>query len=149
MRTENLMIGDWVCYDDGSIPNFIPQQIAEIHCLGEVQFSNGLDMAKEYIHPIPITTEILKINGFRLYARYPGEDIWMEYNHNIEVVITDYASTIRVFTIDDIDDGKDLIFLTEIGRTRYVHELQHALRLCGLNELADNFKIGENIIKKL
>ena len=23
----------------------------------------------------------------------------------------------------------------------YVHELQHALRLCGLNELADNFKI--------
>ena len=23
----------------------------------------------------------------------------------------------------------------------YFHELQHALRLCGLNELADNFKI--------
>lgn len=23
----------------------------------------------------------------------------------------------------------------------YVHELQHALRLCGLNELADNFKV--------
>lgn len=23
----------------------------------------------------------------------------------------------------------------------YVHELQQALRLCGLNELADNFKI--------
>ncbi|MBQ0088527.1 MAG: hypothetical protein KBT27_04250 [Prevotellaceae bacterium] len=24
---------------------------------------------------------------------------------------------------------------------KYVHELQHALRLCGLNDLADNFKI--------
>lgn len=24
---------------------------------------------------------------------------------------------------------------------KYVHQLQHALRLCGLDELADNFKI--------
>jgi len=26
-------------------------------------------------------------------------------------------------------------------RVNYVHQLQHALRLCGLNELANNFKL--------
>ena len=28
-------------------------------------------------------------------------------------------------------------------KTIYLHELQHALRLCGLNDLADNFKLEE------
>lgn len=27
------------------------------------------------------------------------------------------------------------------AKVKYVHELQHALRLCGLSELADNLKI--------
>lgn len=27
------------------------------------------------------------------------------------------------------------------GRVNYVHELQHALRVCGFEQLADNFKI--------
>lgn len=36
----------------------------------------------------------------------------------------------------DCDQYERLIFVAS-----YIHELQHALRLCGLNDLADNFKI--------
>lgn len=125
---DGLMIGDFV-YNNGKAYEWD----AYDYCRSQ----KGM----EEIEPIPLTDEILKANGFRLHAKYTGADIWMDYNHNIEVVVADYAETIRVFTFDGVDDGTDLIFLPDIGRTRYLHELQHALRLCGLNELADNFII--------
>lgn len=31
----------------------------------------------------------------------------------------------------------------------FVHEYQHALRLCGLNDLADNFKVTDKTSKRI
>lgn len=116
MKIENLMIGDWVCYDDGSIPNFIPQQIAEIHCLGEVQFLNGLDMAKEYIHPISITEEILNNNN----VPYEFYDC---YHFDFGNAFGQRGRACSVYGI------------------WHVHELQQAMRLAGFVDWANNFKI--------
>lgn len=43
-----------------------------------------------------------------------------------------------------LNKDNDYFFISSLDayiHIYYVHELQHALRLCGLNELADNFKV--------
>ena len=51
-------------------------------------------------------------------------------------------------TLEDFKPQYDFWFITSSdrdlnisGQIRYVHQLQHALRICELDELADNFKI--------
>ncbi len=45
----------------------------------------------------------------------------------------------------EMSNKNEMIFLYGVEREKtyinYVHELQHALRLCGLTDLADNFKV--------
>ena len=65
-----------------------------------------------FFEPIPLTAEILEKNELPPYE-------WLKIYFQGEYGnITDFSM-----------------------RLKYVHELQHALRLCGLNDLADNFKI--------
>lgn len=105
------MIGDWVLYGGKSVKI--------------LQLSNG----QEYkgIQPIPLTSEILEKNGFS------GEG----YNMGVIGFHTD--------PIPEVKDGyevfiwKDMCLEIKHGFTHlkrytfYVHELQHALRLCGIN----------------
>lgn len=86
---------------------------------------NGLRyyMSIDVIEPIPLTPEILEKNGWtydeidyawnldKFPVLYKNEDGFLNYYDGIEV------------------------------RFNYVHELQRALRLCGLTELADNIKV--------
>ena len=68
--------------------------------------------------PIPLTAEILEKNGW-----------WQD-----EIDGT-YHNTMSVY-------GRKAPFSILDGvAINYVHELQQALRLCGLKDLADNFKI--------
>lgn len=78
----------------------------------------------DYSEPIPLTEEILKANGF-----IKGD---IDFGYSL---FSDVSFMI------DIDNAEKGIVTKEM---RYVHEVQHALRLCGLNELADNFKITHN-----
>ena len=83
----------------------------------------------EDIKPIPITAEILEKNGWyvpllKSWWEHPDIAFWMK------------AYTDGTFELM-IDEDSDISFCT----IHYVHELQHALRLCGLSELADNFKV--------
>lgn len=88
--------------------------------------------------PIPLTEDILKANG------------WQKNDPH-------WVSTLRRYC-DKYGSGWSLSFTLQKGiwdayihnggelninkfHPMYVHELQHALRLCGLNELADNFKV--------
>lgn len=79
------------------------------------------------IEPVKLTKKILGKNDWispdgNLYS-LGVKELWtfFEYAFEAEMLL--------------INDGR---IPTPI---RYVHELQHALRLCGLNDLADNFKI--------
>lgn len=76
--------------------------------------------------PIPLTEEILEINGF-VYEETLKEWWHKSYDQIFDMNISDFEIT------------SDFYF----GRAKitYVHEFQHALRLCGLIELADNFKV--------
>lgn len=143
MKTKDLMIGDWVVRDSHKNN---PVQVLELHKQSAMlKLENGwCGEAIDLIEPILLTPDILEKNGFKHYATYPNEDIWMYmlFDPEIEVIFTEEKSaSIRIFNYSEEDDGKEIINLEDNGKPRYVHELQHALRLCGLNDLADNFKI--------
>lgn len=84
----------------------------------------------DYFEPIPLIEEILKKNGFKCFK----SDIELHPYYYIE----------HKFSMKCAINGDGHFYLDCIGadvRIRYVHELQHILRLCGLNELSDNFRV--------
>ena len=79
----------------------------------------------DWVKPIPLTYEILKKNGWK------DAELWCEY--------LDDRATIQ----SCLPDMRGIINGIEIKefQCKYVHQYQHLLRLCGLDELADNFEI--------
>ena len=89
----------------------------------------------EDIKPMPLTSEILEKNGFGFTRNSDTKSVWngwwiykglematscLNREGNWPCYINIYDSNIKC---------------------EYVHQLQHALRLCKLGDLADNFKI--------
>lgn len=128
MKAELLMAYDWVrSITDKSHYQFY--RITKNHeCHMDV---NEILNFNSDIEPIPLTEEILKANGFESdnygYFVVESQDIhfWI----------------IRYCEEDGCKHFSGHWVIGEIIPIDYVHELQHALRLCGLNELADNFVI--------
>lgn len=118
------MIGDWILYGDKPVKVL---QLSE-------------NSKYDWVKPIPLTPEILEKNGFEMF-KYDG---WVHYyrifgNSALPFVLHSMiggemlSQEVNLFsTSTDTNCGIDI---------NYVHELQHALRLCSLNKLADNFKI--------
>lgn len=77
--------------------------------------------------PIPLTEEILKANGWKWRSKgcIRSMRLFDEEGHSIMTLTYGKLMSIGGHEIE----------------IEYVHQLQQALRLCGLTELADNFKI--------
>lgn len=89
------------------------------------------------IEPIRLTEEILKANGF-IHGYNNCYYIPNPYGEETSIEITLHKQTYGL-SISMNTYSNDSMF--ERGGFTSVHELQHALRICGLNELADNFKL--------
>lgn len=146
MELTDLMVGDWVKvlpishrveshYD--RIESIRKEYTGQVYIEGGYHDRDhkGIDdwfdwsVGLNDIAPIPLTPEILEKNGFE-YDQYYHSWIYDEFTINYGHLI-------------DEEEG-DYLFIwvadTSMKLT-YVHELQHALRLCGLNELANNLNI--------
>lgn len=128
MKAADLMIGDWVgrVFDDKRIIEDY-RQVDWIRT-GEIGMRYQKVWSIGCIEPIPLTPEILEKNGF-----WVMENV----NNGAEEYIA-YATAGLMF---HYNRDNDYYFPNTPISWKYVHELQHALRLCGLDELADNFKI--------
>ena len=153
MKATDLIIGDWI------LINNAPHKIQAIDSIdAEILADDGLYYvgedrchSEDKIEGIPITPEILKKNdwywgftsdekNFKSCVMGAFEPHWV-YDKG--------AGEISLYFDKDTDGGALRITDQRFNRrldffwcdTLYVHELQHALRICGLNELADNFKI--------
>ena len=132
MKPTELQIGDYVrC--QGHI--YIVEEISAkgwVHLIQpetKVRVNMASDYIIELLEPIPLTPEILKRNGFRYF-----EDA------NAYILMTDDLNCV-VLTLN----GITVIFHWNNIPITCVHQLQRILRLCGLNELADNFKMEVKI----
>ena len=139
MNCSDLQIGDWVMY------NSKPIQVTSLYGkpteYGEFvsneigwSYSPNTWVDGDFIEPIPLTDIILKKNGFELRDNH--------YIHRIDDKPHHYDFKLKVGGVF-ASEGYTLECGIYRLTIRYVHELQHLLRLCGLNELADNFKVEE------
>ena len=152
MKAAELMVGDLVCLKDDikcELPLKIDGVLTNDISLEGEGFLGG---AEGLIRPIPITPEILEKNGWYYGLTSDEEDA--EYclggcHYDRHWCYDEGAGSISLIFPNDTDGGELIIDDQSFNRhlnlvfcdTLHVHELQRALRLCGLNELADNFKI--------
>ena len=142
MKATDLMIGDWVCLKD-DIKSELPLKvdgvlIDDISLEGE-GFLGGVD---GLVRPIPLTPEILEKNGFHLELSSDKENVYSHFDKGDCTPIIFLSAGQEKWTLHVKNYIlKKCLDFTIFHDTLYIHELQHALRLCGLNKLADNFKV--------
>lgn len=139
MKANELMVGDWFrfCYTiDGKeiVRTFRISQIENE--LGKYYvWGNGFGRMcyPDRLEPIPITPEILEKNRFKR-AKYGYE--WKEHIGGYMGQTTSSTTPIEIMYYDE---GHCVVSNPHIGRMFQgsidsVHELQHALRLCGIDK---------------
>ena len=129
MKTTDLQIGDWYTNSDGDNCKVVKN-------IGNIVWGQGDDLSDstDAPNPIPLTAEILEKNGFVLRGKtyilkWRGADIhWRKTDGYASITAPNKLKLEGWCSISN-------------GYFCYVHTLQHALRFCGLDELADNFKV--------
>lgn len=128
----------WDLLDLSNVPNdIIPCKVVELHAdeLYVIQPNDtacdvvGYDM----IEPIPITAEILEKNGFK---KTTDEKYYMCDDYS-ELSAEEYSDSIWLICCSDIECNLPVQKIM----VSYIHQLQQFLRLCGNENLANNFKI--------
>ena len=131
MKAKELMIGDKVMV---KVLSQIPDTYV-LHTWTVNDYSRDIQ-----VKPITLTAEILEKNGFEMF-KYDG---WVHYYRIFGIGAIPFVlhSTIGGEMLSQEVDIFSTSTNTNCGiDVNYVHELQHALRLCGLNKIADNFKL--------
>ena len=127
MKATELMIGDWVYLEDMGI------------CAPVMTLKEGYEYKSR---PIPLTPEILEKNGFKfdgsgqrsmMFISTPHFDNGIRYN----IYVGLKNKTIEVFAAHPVEKSpnwrkSNKVYLEVCGC--FVHELQHALRLCGIEK---------------
>ena len=137
MRIEELSIGDWVCaklakWENEDADMTPPLQIKRIDGIEHhnlyVDLFNPSNNTIEHsafvedLIPIPLTPEILEKNGYRLIIKNDRFNAWS--NCTVVVRKYDYEDNYRLFI-----GGVKMEF-----KFHDVHQLQHALRLAGIEK---------------
>lgn len=125
MKTKDLMVGDWVmhgkkkrkCYNICGHTN-------------DVMLDNGVFTNVMNINPMPLTLEILEKNGFRVV--FEGElhvcyfqDIG---RFHVEIKVDKVGIFQKLSMCDGFGNKVTII------ECRFVHQLQHAMRICGIEK---------------
>ena len=116
MKANKLMIGDKVVV---KVLSQIPGTYV-LHTWTANDYSRDIQ-----VKPILLTPEILEKNGGKETA------YWHEYQDGENIIqcrLPDMRGVINEIEINHF-------------KCEYVHQYQHLLRLCGLDTLADNFKL--------
>lgn len=127
MKAKDLMIGDWV-YNP-----FTRKKL-------RLTFGRDIDLAEGLcLEPIPLTAEILEKNGFEelmnesevsaaRFGRKPKPTgVWQYgFGRFDSVAYVPEQSFLRIKFMEGCQ--------ADIANIKYVHELQHALRLCGVEK---------------
>lgn len=135
MEIKELMVGDWVLYD----PNvFIEDEYEPYKEIYPTKIESGeeIDLAIEHCYsPIPLTPGILEKNGFikKAFGYYYNDN-----EYSVYINITSTCDRCKAVWIESKSNGFSVIIEASKyfsdNKPLYVHELQHALRLCEINK---------------
>lgn len=117
MNVRDLNILDWVLWDT------TPCQVTAIGCDYIETTKCGITLVESHLlNPIHLTPEILEKNGFELQRDKSEigtlDTYWL-------------GSELGAFRIHRLNNGDYQFGLAKI---KFVHQLQHALRLCGIDK---------------
>lgn len=163
MKAEELMVGDWVQTKEVHTPDYYKPSnkriVSQIKSCGAAElcfydrYGNKCYENKSYNHiePIPLDCEIMWKNGFEDYNTTLRES-WkkcsdftarsfehpMEVNERyaiVKVMFQENSFGVEIHTGKPTEDLRALACdKSATSNMRYVHELQHALRLCGIEK---------------
>ena len=154
IRCRALMVGDWLCDQHG-----FPMRVTNVgddYAYATFEGNEGdpweFDDKGDQPKPIQLTPEILEKNGWYFGLTSDEEDAECclgGCHYDRHWCYDEGAGSISLIFPNDADGGELIIDDQSFNRhlnlvfcdTLHVHELQRTLRLCGLNELADNFKV--------
>lgn len=129
---KELAIGNWVKFPYG-IDKIIdlPYVEGKGMCASFAASATLFPVPVEDLEPIEITPEILEKNGFEFHSfmsDYPADYVLAEDYYSIIVnEVTDGLYQFKIF-------GEEIINTTEIIHASYIHQLQNALTLCGIDK---------------
>lgn len=128
MRIDELSVRDWVTYDRDTRPvqivGLYQRNKQDCVVMSDSYYANGVIGFVEHLKPIRITTEILEKNGLEFID--DGNDAIIFLCCDMfwaRLCVGDCFWSIGVHSEDRLD--------AVICNVKYVHQLQHALRLAG------------------
>ena len=126
MKVEHLMVGNWVKYTLTGIPARVAGIIKtskECNIYAYVGTCNRLQGINERdFEPIPITEEFLKKNGF------------CSKHNDLYYLDSGWYLDIEGSAIGEFNDAYESPTFIKKFTVKYVHELQHILRLTGIEK---------------
>lgn len=127
MKTEELMIGDWVIAEGKQTRVTDIDEYDGINRSWIAGCEDGGCVHKEDIKPIRLTKKILEKNSFLEVKaiEYPS------YSIGISFLYKDTIEGLRIF-VQNTCAGEPTC--TIIKTCKYVHELQHVLKLCKIEK---------------
>lgn len=154
MKANELMIGDWVRIDEpdkyagatGQIQSLMYHQeddAAYFNVFIQGKFGYvSRDVCSDDIRPITLTAEILEKNGFKRDIRvgYCEQYAFCDNLKKIPQTVIEFSfyeegvsadTLFRAWTKPESCDGENSVHICDL---KYVHHLQHALRLCGIDK---------------
>ena len=150
MKCKELQICDWIQDNNGFQWQIIG--VGDDYAYATFEGNEGdpweFNDKDDQPEGIPLTKEMLDANGFRyeedngqFYRSILGSHYYMsEYCVCVECRETSKESKIcYIECAKNNDDRREKIVC--VMEALFVHTLQHALRLVGLSEIADNFKV--------
>ena len=138
MKIDGLTLGDWIEGPrkgrTGQVCCIVPDEYCEVETYNSDKgyAGGGCHSGRiEDFAPIPLTREMLLANGFTKFVDgYRRTFYKYVVDNNLMLDISDWE-----------DEGLKIAVGGKFRELKYVHELQHILRLIGLSEVANNFKI--------
>ena len=141
IRCKDIMVGDYIANRNGS-----PMQIVAVdedNAYATFEGNEGdpweFDDKDDQPKPIEITEDILKENKWEVrgYTLLPDE-------HYCVIYVDKYVFLWSLGTLSIWFDHKhynDGVIADIIVSCKYVHQLQKVLRIAGLTDMANNFKV--------
>lgn len=137
LKISELSVGDWVEINH-EVYGWNPAQINVCGDLGIGAYFKDIDPEEEYdcclseARPIPITAEILEKNGWSSDGMYAT--LRIDEHRHLEYYFHEHRLCKYYCGVDEWQNHAKVTDITFAAHCYSVHQLQHALRLAGVDK---------------